>query len=375
VNCEVVLEKLSCYADRVVDEATMEMIESHLAGCPECRAELKAIEAMQASLLTVAEVDPPARLSFSIREAISREEHSVHAECDHVVAMLSEYVDGELVRDDVLVVRSHVEACESCAHELALTQSLVTAAAASFAVEAPVELRARIMAATVESATPLQKLAEKVVTALRPARAALVGATAVAAAAVILMVGRPNNPPAGVDTDKVANNPTSTIRPNVPKVEVADKSVVAAALETSNVAVRQSAHRVHSHRRVLIAAVPAGASKADVKKPTMSIAQKSDDTREVVASNVETLKTIEPAVDEKPAEPALITISDAEAKKVIAEAAAAEKADKKSPVKIAAGQPIVLPDDDRAMIKSIKQQLKMQKKGEIISVDLLGSKF
>lgn len=375
LNCKDVQEKLSCYVDRVVDEATLEMIESHLAGCPECSVELEAIEAMQASMLTVAEVEPPTHLRFSIREAISREEQVVSPDCDQVVAMISECVDGELAADDMLMVQQHVEACESCAHELALTRSLVHAAAASIAVEAPVELRSRIMAATVESATPLQKLAERVVTAIRPARAAFVGATAVAAAAVILMVGRPNNPPAGVDTDKLASNPTSTVLPNAPNVEVADKAVVPAALDTSTAAATHTAHRLHSHNRMMVAAVPAEASKGDARKPTVSYAKKSDETREVVASNVETLKTIQPAVDEKPADPALMTISDAEAKKVIAEAAAEEKAEKKEPVKVASDHPIVLPDDDRAMMKSIKQQLKMQKKGEVISVDLFGSKF
>jgi anti-sigma factor (TIGR02949 family) len=370
VNCEVVREKLSCYVDRVVDEATLEMIESHLAGCTECSAELHALEAMQASLLTVAEVDPPTRLSYSIREAISREEQSVPAECDHVMAMLSEYVDGELATDDVLTVRSHVEACESCAHELSLTQSLIHAAG-SVTVEPPTELRSRIMAATVESATPFQKLTERVVTALRPARAVLVGATAVAAAAAFLMVGRPSNQPSGVGSEKIANNPTQTVNP-VAKVEVVDKPVVAAALGIPHVASTHRAHRWHvANPAVVATATPALAPTANATS-SVKPAGKTTDSKEIVASNTETLRIAEAEVAEKPADPALITISDAEAKKVIH---AAEAAEKKEPVKVASGHPVILPDDDRAMIKSLKQQLRMQKKGETISVDLLGSKF
>jgi anti-sigma factor RsiW len=378
LNCKDVREKLSCYADHVVDEATMEMIESHLDGCRECSAELKALEVMQTSMLTVAEVDPPARLRFSIREAISREEQVVSSECDHVMAMLSDYADGELVADEALMVQSHVEACESCAHELAMTRSLVYAASASIAVEPPAELRARIMAATVQSATPFQKLVERVVTGLRPARATFVGATAVAAAVVLLMVGRPNNPPVG--SEKVANDTTRTANPsNAAKVEVVDKAVVAAALETSHVIAAHTARRQHVERRVIVA--DAGAmsdTRTNSKNPATPSVKPSDkpiDSKEIVASATETLKTMEPAVDQKPAEPALITISDAEAKKVIADAEAAEKSDKKDTVKVAAGHPIVLPQDERAMIKSLKQQLRMQKKGETVSVDLFGSKF
>jgi anti-sigma factor RsiW len=373
LDCKVVLEKLSCYVDGVVDEATMEMIETHLTGCRECSAELAALEAVRASMLAATEVEMPIGLSFSIREAISREAQTVSAECEQVVAMISEFVDGELDRAGVLMVQRHADSCESCAKELALTQNMVKAVGFVADVEPPIDLKSRIIGETVGSASPLQKLAERVVSVLRPVRVGLVAGSAAAAGVILLAFGTAQRPTSttSVRTAQVKTN--SVVRPTA-SVRVTEKRVASASVQPAGNSVIHSSHS----RKLWAATVAEAAGSLDSKSAAYSVMPSSKpsaaknpspDTIDKVASAIETTSNATTAATEKTTEASEVTVAEAQDKK--AEAAEAQK--KPVEVKVAAGQSIVL-SDDKAMIHSLKQQMKMQNRSEGV-VNLFGSKF
>ena len=72
MECGQVQEKLSCYLDGVLDEATLEAIEAHLEVCEACRAELTALETVVGLTSDLSDVAPPAYLSFAIKDAIAK---------------------------------------------------------------------------------------------------------------------------------------------------------------------------------------------------------------------------------------------------------------------------------------------------------------
>ncbi|MDO8588101.1 MAG: zf-HC2 domain-containing protein [Armatimonadota bacterium] len=378
LDCKVVLEKLSCYVDGVVDEATLERIEDHLHGCRECREELAALEAVRSSMMAAAEVEPPAGLKFAIREAVSREE-ALSPRCEQVVEMLSEFVDGELAKTEVLMVTEHVDHCESCARELALTQRMLTVASSVGQVEPPATLKARIAAATVESATPLRKLTERVVSALRPVRIGLAAGAAVAASVVFLAVKTPNQP-STTESARGGDNKVERIAKPVqtPTTDVIEKSVASSAPQP----VKTAGNAVHKWRRPGVTNV-AVAPEKKIVEPKMAVADAAPvvaqkaapkpaapDTSETTANAPETPVTTVAAAAEKPAETTPAVVAETEAKKD----KPTESAAKPEPVKVA-GRPAVPNGDDRAMIRSLKQQMRLQKKGEGVSVNLFGSKF
>lgn len=98
--------------------------------------------------------------------------------CDEVEPLLSPCVDGELLEDDRLAVRAHVETCPSCqkrVRDLQRVKSALTLAAAE--VQIPDELLARVRA-DVRSESRRR----------RQPRAALAGAAVAAAAVVAVLV-------------------------------------------------------------------------------------------------------------------------------------------------------------------------------------------
>lgn len=66
--------QLSAYVDREMDERQMELMRSHVEGCPACRSRLAELEAIRSELRTAASVNLPDHFVFSVRSAIRREE-------------------------------------------------------------------------------------------------------------------------------------------------------------------------------------------------------------------------------------------------------------------------------------------------------------
>lgn len=379
MDCRIVQEKLSCYADGVVDEATMEMIEAHLAGCPECRSELTAIEAVRTSMSTAAEVEPPAGLKLSIWAAIGREAvaaaDDLPADCLETLSMLSEFVDGMLSNADVVRVSAHLDVCPDCAREAAGMRKMLAAVADVEEVEPPTGLRARIAAATVEKVSPLQRLSRVGSTIFQPAKVGLAAGVAGVAAIIIFAVGRPNQP---------AQSPRTTVVQEKVRVKVKPVTVVSKVAEKPRVKIPSAKSSSPVVRRPIPAREKTIVVASAEKKPVVAVKS----SKSVIAESKPAEKQKTAAPDDSTGSP-VTTITD---KSVVAdksiepsssipavEEAKTEKnaeVDKKpGPVQVAAEKPAVAPEDNKAMIRSLKLQMRMQKRGEGVSINLFGSKF
>lgn len=241
MECGQVREKLSCYLDGVVDEATLEAIEAHLELCEECRAELVALESVVDLASGLSDVAPPAYLGSAIRNAIAKEREAA-GECGKYAVMLSEYIDGMLDAEDERELEAHIAACGDCAEELEMLRATVASMAMVAEVDPPASLRGRIAAATTGTKrTIIQRLGD-VFQAPRVGWAAAAAAAAVAGIWLVL--------PHGID--KMPEVKITPLNPNVvveaPEIKPADDPAVNPETQAQeNKPVRTAAHHKEVH--------------------------------------------------------------------------------------------------------------------------------
>ena len=65
--CSVVRDLLPLYAEKMIETETQELVDEHLADCPECRAKLSGIETGTGTETPVDTVKPLASLKKQIR--------------------------------------------------------------------------------------------------------------------------------------------------------------------------------------------------------------------------------------------------------------------------------------------------------------------
>lgn len=145
MKCGQVREKLSCYLDGVMDEATLEAVEAHLMRCADCRKELEALRVTVSLTSCIGDVESPACLASVIKETIEQE---TAGSCAPYLAMFSEYIDGELSAKDKSDLEAHITICGSCEHELKIVKATVASVALAREIDPPAALRDRIAAAT-----------------------------------------------------------------------------------------------------------------------------------------------------------------------------------------------------------------------------------
>jgi hypothetical protein len=76
MNCEWVRDNISAYIDGELTGSQKEMIDSHLSGCPECRAEFYRISMAWDTLKLWEDKQPPVYLKEAILKSIKRERSS-----------------------------------------------------------------------------------------------------------------------------------------------------------------------------------------------------------------------------------------------------------------------------------------------------------
>ncbi|MGC8666722.1 MAG: zf-HC2 domain-containing protein [Chthonomonadales bacterium] len=114
--------------------------------------------------------------------------------CERMWLLLSVYADGEATDEERAEVEAHVAQCRECSEALEMMQASSMALASVAEVEPPAELRASILAATVNRPSLAERVAQllRVQPAFRQMRyAALAGAGAAAAIALTVLVRRP----------------------------------------------------------------------------------------------------------------------------------------------------------------------------------------
>lgn len=276
MNCGQVQEKLSCYLDGVLDETTLEAIETHIEVCADCRKELEALQSVVGFASEVCEVDPPAYLSSAIRDAVARDRETA-GECAACLDMLSEYIDGELAEADRTAVEVHLASCEFCAEELAMLRETVVSMAMVAEVEPPASLRGRIAAATTgrTRVAPVAALRDWVGSLITMPRLGWAAGTVAAAAAVasiwILQPG--TNPAKPVATVTPVTPPSVVAETPKPKPASTVEVTITPAEKAVAVAVHKSARKINasqSNIRVAMIRKIETAEKPGASKPAIA---------------------------------------------------------------------------------------------------------
>lgn len=358
--------------DGAVDEAALEMIEGHLADCAECRAELAALEAITGTIRNVEEIESPADLKFSIRDAIDRATKAPSADCERIEVLLSNYLDRELANEQLAVVSEHLESCRICEAELALMRKTVRLVGSIDTVEPPGGLRSRIIAATVETPSSAQRLAGVAAQILRPVGMRWAASAALALALVLMFALPDKQTPVRkvaktpvVETPRLSIKPVATESPSIAKVDVEKTTLAAANGDQSR---RRSHRRILTNPRTTKSAAHVPGSVAAVKTSAKNTAP------EAVASSVVTTNMPANSDGSEAAKSSEISEEVAKASADNKKEAGEGTSAKPAPVKVA-GQGIFTAEDDAAMIQNIKRQMKMKNRDGGVSVSLFDVKF
>ena len=116
MRCEDVQPQLSDHLDGAIAPAEALAVESHLAGCAACRAELDDLRAVVKLLHAVPPEAMPAGLLGRISDALAVEEGAAHGGmgCDEVRDLLTERLEQTLEGDEAPAVEAHLAACADC---------------------------------------------------------------------------------------------------------------------------------------------------------------------------------------------------------------------------------------------------------------------
>lgn len=109
--------------------------------------------------------------------------------CDAVWDLLSLYADRETTGDQTAMVETHVAVCVDCARDLAFMRTAQTTFSALPEIAPPANLRAAILAATIEKAGARRRLSDTIHRLLAPAPARYGFAIAAGLAGLVVAIG------------------------------------------------------------------------------------------------------------------------------------------------------------------------------------------
>lgn len=306
MQCAQVVELLSSYIDGVLDEQTLERIESHLEACAECRRQLASLRALVVATSEIEPAEPPTRLRSEILAAVGAARQSVR-QCAKVSDLLSAYIDGEVSGREQALVAEHLRVCEDCAAEHAALVELTSIALASETLTPPRDLRERIAAAVAAEPTPSASLLTRVRDLVgswrewKPATAHWAGGAVAAGALAVAVVVTTGPPPAPAPEPAASarqaerlNPPTTPRAPKVAAVAVRPESVANAARPSRSAGPRFRVARVpHSDTPV--------ADVIEPKRPPVPAAKPAATHLPVVAEQPEPEATVAATIsDETP---------------------------------------------------------------------------
>lgn len=360
MNCGQVQPKLSCYLDGVLDEATLEAVESHLAACADCREELEALRSVVGLTSEIFEVEPPAELAACIKDAVARERETA-GECTQYVVAMSAYVDGELEEAAWLGMKAHVDSCEHCAAELMILQSTLESMTLMAEVDPPSSLRGRIAAATTGARKPVRIAAfrEWVGSILAPPRVAWTAGAAAILAVGILAHSQKTQPP------------NAAVAPATPPPVVAQSSEPEVTVEESTTA-----------EKAVASAVQKSVERARVKVQvrvtgnTLAVQEEKPAHREPMVSHHPAHSPALAAEPESPSGPEATPDGEKIALKPVDKPADADTAKPKETNMKIAIDPTVKLEQTEEFFKDIEVTAQMKRRvDDSLRVDVINSKF
>lgn len=264
MECSRVLEKLSCFVDGVLDEHTLEMVESHLAECEGCRRELASLRALVRAAASIPEAHPPSGLKQQVRLAV-RDSKQHARRCGQVSGLLSAHLDGKTTSGESVLVASHLRECEECASEARVLRTLVEVTRTIDEVAPPANLRSRILSAVANEPAPRASILSRWLPDSGWTRWAG-GAVAAGAVAVAAMTTLPGTPEAPRKID------SAPVRATAPKVRPATPApipdIAVASLAAPKAEAKEHVRQARKVRRIQQSPAPAAVAAAPVKTPS-----------------------------------------------------------------------------------------------------------
>ncbi len=122
MNCELMEELISCYADGMLDGESAALVERHLASCESCRELLDLTRELSGACRTAWQ-EPPADLRACVMEHIRR-----RSECERFEQETALAPDTGGTPSQEL--SSHLKECRWCAEEMEELCEIIAAAPA-----------------------------------------------------------------------------------------------------------------------------------------------------------------------------------------------------------------------------------------------------
>ncbi|BCW99226.1 MAG: hypothetical protein KatS3mg024_2053 [Armatimonadota bacterium] len=236
MNCELMEELISCYADGMLDGESAELVEQHLSSCESCRELLDFTRELSGACRSAWQ-DPPADLRACVMDHIRQ-----RSQCERFEQEIALAPDtgGTLS----LELSSHLKECHWCANELEELCEII-AAAPAVEQEVPAGLRERIAVRTYARASVFAVLRRALAPSLRYAAAGLLAGAAVLA--LLCLKPAPDTRPAG---DSVAVTPpvSTTVSHDILEPEPSAEAKTAAVTESAASARPEPARRVRTAR-------------------------------------------------------------------------------------------------------------------------------
>lgn len=370
MDCSRVIGKLSSYVDGVLEEHDLGIVEAHLAQCDGCRRELATLTALIQAAGRIDQAAPPPGLKRRILRSASELQQKEQA-CARVSSLLSSYIDGEVTPKEKRAVAAHLGDCESCKMQFEALETLVGAANSIDPTAPPVNLRARIAAATTEGIArrPFACLLREVAStgALRWAA----GAAAAAFVALALIssfsetprqvrqAARPHRPAASVAVTPAPAVPAPSR--TVVRIQPAPPERLSSALIARHTA-RHTSRRT-SKALALLPSVKASPARLAPKHPAKPVTSPAEEAK---------------AGPEAPPVDTLARTEAAAVAAVPAPAPAAKPAPKKpgEPALARVATAGIFAEDAKEFVKRIKSEAAMRKgSGQTVVVQIVGSRF
>jgi anti-sigma factor RsiW len=146
MTCPDALE-LQSYCDQQLSSQRQRAVESHLAGCKACRAQVEGLRAVIEAVDRLQVETPEGALQGRLLAAVSAAPPVRRLSCRRALPQLSAYVDGELKPSQAAAVQAHIFGCDACFAAMAEMRTVSETLAAGPRPAASEQLLRRIMVA------------------------------------------------------------------------------------------------------------------------------------------------------------------------------------------------------------------------------------
>jgi len=237
-NCAPIIQLLDSYHDAELAADERALVEKHLAECAPCAGKLAEIERLVLELKALPKLSPSRDIVGGLDFSAVSLRAAGAANCEGIIELLDSYHDGELGKEEKLLVENHLAACDICPERLAKIKRLVESVKSLPRLQAARDIVGSIDFESLSTKSVVQAAPRSNVVSLSVAaprsnvlpfgRTMRIGLCTVAAAAVALIVClNMNLLLGGTNRDIAANSPNPVITNTPPLVAPVTSPVTA----------------------------------------------------------------------------------------------------------------------------------------------------